>query len=130
MRRNTLGLWRIEFCPREDGMNLTRKDFLMLVTLPARVNITETGWLLGFADHDIPRLISARLLKPLGRPARSGSKYFATVELQALRNDTAWLAKASDALVMFWRKKNVGRTCVVRTRQESPVPEPDTDPAK
>ena len=90
-------------------MNQAKKDFLSLVTPPARVGINETAWLLGFSEHDIPVLVSAGLLKPLGRPPSSGSKFFATVELQSLRSDTRWLAKASDAIVNYWRNKNSGR---------------------
>lgn len=90
-------------------MNQAKKDFLSLVTPPARLGINETAWLLGFSEHDIPVLVSAGLLKPLGRPTATGSKYFATVELQTLRNDTRWLAKASDAIVNYWRSKNSGR---------------------
>ena len=90
-------------------MNQAKKDFLSLVTPPARLGITETAWLLGFSEHDIPVLVSAGLLKPLGRPAATGSKFFATVELQNLRNDTRWLAKASDAIVNHWKSKNAGR---------------------
>jgi hypothetical protein len=89
-------------------MNQARKEFLSLVTPPARVGIDETSWLLGFNEHDIPVLVSAGLLKPLGRPTATGSKYFATVELQALRTDARWLAKASDAIVNHWRSKNSG----------------------
>jgi hypothetical protein len=92
-------------------MNQAKKDFLSLVTPPARLGIEETAWLIGFNEHDIPVLVSAGLLKPLGRPASTGSKYFATVELQSLRNDTRWLAKASDAIVNYWRDKNAGRRC-------------------
>jgi hypothetical protein len=90
-------------------MNQAKKDFLSLVTPPARLGINETAWLMGFNEHDIPVLVSVGLLKPLGRPASSGSKFFATVELQNLRNDTRWLAKASDAIVNHWRAKNSGR---------------------
>ena len=90
-------------------MNQAKKEFLSLVTPPARLGINETAWLMGFSDHDIPVLVSAGLLKPLGRPASTGSKFFATVELQTLRNDTRWLAKASDAIVNHWRSKNFGR---------------------
>ena len=90
-------------------MNQAKKDFLSLVTPPARLGIDETSWLLGFNEHDIPVLVSAGLLKPLGRPASTGSKFFATVELQNLRNDTRWLAKDSDAIVNYWRGKNSGR---------------------
>ena len=89
-----------------------KKDFLSLATPPARLGINETAWLLGFNEHDIPVLVSAGLLKPLGRPTPTGSKYFATVELQALRTDTRWLAKASDAIVNYWRGKNASRRTI------------------
>ncbi len=97
-------------------MNQAKKDFLSLATPPARLGIEETAWFLGFNAHDIPVLVSAGLLKPLGRPAASGSKFFATVELQNLRNDVRWLAKASDAIVHYWRDKNAGR----KNRNEEP----------
>jgi hypothetical protein len=90
-------------------MKQEKKEFLTLAIQPARLNISETAWFLGFIENDIPVLISAGLLKPLGRPPASGSKYFATAELQTLRNDTRWLAKASDAIVNHWKKKNAGR---------------------
>ena len=90
-------------------MNQAKKDFLSLVTPPARLGITETAWLLGFSEDDVPVLVSVGLLKPLGRPAATGSKCFATVELQTLRNDTRWLAKASDAIVNRWKSKDSGR---------------------
>jgi hypothetical protein len=86
-----------------------KKDFLNLAIMPARLNITETAWFLGFSKHDISVLISVGLLKPLGKPPASGSKYFATLDLQSLRNDTRWLAKASDAIVNHWKGKNAGR---------------------
>lgn len=90
-------------------MKQEKKDFLALPMPPARLNISETGWLLGFNEQDISVLVSAGLLKPLGHPPQSGSKYFATAEIQALRNDTRWLAKASDSIVHYWRKKNASR---------------------
>jgi hypothetical protein len=90
-------------------MNSEKKDFLSLRNLPARLGICETAWYLGFGDNDIPVLVSVGLLKPLGKPMATGSKYFATVELQNLRNDARWLGKASDAIVSYWRSKNAGR---------------------
>src|SRR5258706_562115 len=90
-------------------MKQEKKDFLTLAIQPARLSITEAAWFLGFTENDIPVLISVGLLKPLGRPPASGSKYFATAELQSLRSDTRWLAKASDAIVSHWKKKNAGR---------------------
>jgi hypothetical protein len=90
-------------------MNQDRRDFLSLGTHPARLTITETAWLLGFTEADISTLISAKLLKPLGHPPPTGSKFFATIDIQSLRPDVRWLAKASDAIVEFWKQKNAGR---------------------
>ncbi len=90
-------------------MNQAKKDFLSLANPPARLTIEEAAWILGFNEYDIPVLVSAGLLKPLGRPAVTGHKFFATVELQTFRSDARWLAKASDAIVMHWRNKNASR---------------------
>jgi len=90
-------------------MKQEKKDFLTLAVQPARLNISEAAWILGFTESDISVLISVGLLKPLGRPPASGSKYFATAELHSLRSDTRWLAKASDAIVNHWKRKNAGR---------------------
>ncbi len=86
-----------------------RREFLSLAIQPARLSLTETAWFLGFQEHDISTLISVGLLKPLGHPPASGSKYLALADLQTLRTDTRWLAKASDATVNYWKKKNAGR---------------------
>src|SRR5262245_37375621 len=91
-------------------MQQEKKDFLTLAIRPARLTITETAWFLGFSEHDISVLTSIGLLKTLGRPPASGSKYFATAELQKLREDIRWLTRASDAIVNHWKKKNAGRT--------------------
>jgi hypothetical protein len=90
-------------------MNQERKDLLSLRHLPARLGIQEAAWYLGFGENDIPVLVSSGLLKPLGKPTATGSKYFATVDLQNLRDDSRWLAKASDAIVNHWRSKNASR---------------------
>ncbi len=90
-------------------MDPERREFLCLANLPARLTITEASWLLGFRENELVILTHAGLLKPLGHPAASGSKYFATCEIQHLRSDTHWLAKASDATVKFWRRKNESR---------------------
>ena len=75
-------------------------------TPPARVVAEEAAWLLGFAPHDIPVLVSAGLLKPLGHPPASGTKFFATATLLKLRDDLKWLSRASDAIVRHWQTKN------------------------
>jgi hypothetical protein len=87
-------------------VNNERKDLLSLTTLPARLNCEEAANFLGFQPHDIPILISRGLLKPLGRPAHNGPKYFLTATLEDLRRDEKWFARASDAIVQYWRGKN------------------------
>ena len=54
----------------------------------------------------IPILVSFGLLKPLGHPPASSVKYFASTEIEALKRDAKWLAKASDALRNHWKQKN------------------------
>ena len=84
--------------------------FLMIHgQLPMRLSIQQASWVLNCGAHDIPVLMAARLLKPLGRPPLTGSKYFATGEILALARDRAWLVKMTNALYQFWRTKNAGR---------------------
>lgn len=87
-------------------MNPERKEILSLASLPGRLTPAETAWRLGFEPHDIPILINLGLLKPLGRPPASSVKYFASTEIEELKRDTRWLAKASDALRQHWKLKN------------------------
>jgi hypothetical protein len=92
-------------------MNQDRREFLSVArALPGRLDSQETAWLLGFAVHDIPILVRAGLLKPLGHPPANCTKYFATDELVRLRSDARWLAKASDAILKHWKQKNENRT--------------------
>jgi len=83
-------------------MNPERKEILTLPCLPGRLTPAETAWRLGFEPDHIPILVNLGLLKPLGRPPASSVKYFASIEIEALRNDPKWLAKASDALRQKW----------------------------
>ena len=91
-------------------MNPEREKFLNLKTAPARLNVEEAAWYLGFSPHDIPVLVSKGLLKPLGHPAGATVKFFAFVYLQELRNDTKWLARATDAMIDHWRGKNARKS--------------------
>jgi hypothetical protein len=89
-------------------MNTTdqQNEFRSWKILPARLDATQTAWFLGFEPHEIPMLIAANLLKPLGKPARNCTKYFATEALEQLRRDEKWLARASDAIATYWRQRN------------------------
>jgi hypothetical protein len=87
-------------------MQQDKEHFLNLKNYPARVSAEQAGWILGFTPQEIPILVAVGLLKPLGHPARNGHKFFATAELEDLRRDRKWLAKASDAIVGYWQNKN------------------------
>jgi hypothetical protein len=91
-------------------MNPQREQFLKLATAPARLNAEEAAWYLGFSPHEIPILVAKGLLKPLGHPPSSGTKYFAAATLEDLRRDVKWLARASDAIVEYWKFKNARKT--------------------
>lgn len=96
------------------GMNATAQqtEFLSWKIAPARLNAIQTAWFLGFEPHDIPILVAAGLLKPLGHPARNATKFFATQALEQLRQDEKWLARASDAICAYWRERNArNRSC-------------------
>jgi|ERR1051325_3246149 hypothetical protein len=76
---------------------------------PARVDSSRAAKLLGVNEHDIPTLIRARLLKPLGNPQPCAPKYFATCEIIRLANDVQWLDRATRAITQFWANKNSRR---------------------
>jgi hypothetical protein len=73
--------------------------------LPARIDVTQTAKLLGFAEHDIPILVAARKLTPLGNPAPNAPKWFAAIEIIHLSLDREWLHKATKELGNYWRRK-------------------------
>jgi hypothetical protein len=89
-------------------MNVTaqQSEFLSWKVVPARLDTRQTAWFLGFKPHEIPVLVAASLLKPLGHPARNSRKCFATETLEQLRRDEKWLARASDAIATYWRERN------------------------
>jgi hypothetical protein len=89
-------------------MREEQHKFLQLLgQLPARLTVEQAAWVLNCQPHDIPILVSSRLLKPLGNPPPNGVKFFATVELCELSRDRAWLAKATTAVNHHWRDQNL-----------------------
>jgi len=89
-------------------MNILERqnEFLSRQILPARLNVFETAWFLGFKPHDIPILAAVGLLKPLGNPIRNCVKHYATEMLQQFRRDEKWLGHASEAIRQHWHDKN------------------------
>ena len=78
----------------------------LLGQLPARLTAEQAGWVLNCQPHDIPALLNARLLKPLGNPSANGSKYFSTADVLELTKDRAWLVKVSNTICQHWQKQN------------------------
>jgi len=92
-------------------MNDEQRQFLSLLAQPpARLTADQTAWVLNCQVHDIPILVAARLLKPLGNPPANGIKYFGSAEVLDLGKDRAWLTKATNAIHQYWRAKNLRRT--------------------
>jgi hypothetical protein len=54
-------------------MNSQQLQFLNLRNFPARLSAEEAAWYPGFSPHQIPVLVSAGLLKPLGQPVPSST---------------------------------------------------------
>jgi hypothetical protein len=90
-------------------MNPEREKYLNLRTKPGKVTAEEAAWHLGFLTHEIPILLSAGLLPPLGEPAENGVKFFSTSDLDKLNQDRAWLAKACKAVAKYWKDRNLLR---------------------
>jgi hypothetical protein len=67
------------------------------------------AWAINCQPHDVPVLVAARLLKPLGNPQKNGIKFFATAELLELVKDQAWLVKVTNAVNQHWQKKNASK---------------------
>src|SRR5579862_6075487 len=94
-------------------MKEEQQRFLSLLgQLPARLTAEQTGWVLNCQAHDIPALVNARLLKPLGNPSQNSAKYFATADVLEKTKDSTWLVKVTNTICQHWqhlnsRKKNV-----------------------
>jgi len=88
---------------------------------PARLDVEQVAWLLGCQAHDVPVLVRARLLKPLGNPPPNARKLFAADEVLELSRDKSWLNKISNAIHESWRKKNRSRTAGTAGILEQPL---------
>jgi len=82
----------------------------MLGQPPARLTVEQAAWVLNCQAHDIPVLVAARLLRPLGSPSPNGTKFFATAELLEQSRDRAWLAKVTNAVSLHWKGKNARKS--------------------
>lgn len=76
---------------------------------PARLNAEQAAWVLNCQPHDIPVLVGARLLKPLGNPPANGIKFFATSDVLELSQDRTWLTKVTATIYAHWHRQNAAR---------------------
>ena len=87
-----------------------RIRFLNLRRLPARLTVQQTAWVLGVRPHSIQVLVSHRLLKPIGAPARNETKFFATTYVLRLADDYGWQDLSTATLQEHWKVKNQRRS--------------------
>jgi len=98
-------------------MREEQHQFLRLLgQLPARLTAEQAAWMLNCQAHDVPILVAARLLKPLGNPSPYNVKFFAASELLEQVQDRTWLARMTNALNQHWRRKNAEKETRVLER--------------
>ena len=81
-------------------------EFLNLKTFPARLNAEQAAWLIGCQPHNIPALVAAKQLKPLGNAPANAVKYFCTAEVLELCKDRNWLARVTTVIQNDWARRN------------------------
>lgn len=94
------------------------KFLTLLGQLPARLNAEQTAWVLNCQPHDIPGLVAAKLIKPLGNPPANGIKFFATADLLESCRDKNWLVRMSATIYLHWHKQNARKR--IRVTMVSP----------
>ena len=55
---------------------MNEKSILFVPRLPARLDVNQVADILGFLPREIVILLKEGLLKPLGKPAQNGHKFF------------------------------------------------------
>src|SRR5437764_15247267 len=102
-------------------MREDQHQFLALMGQPpARLNVEQAAWVLNCQAHDVPILVSSRLLKPLGNPPPNGIKFFATADVLELIKDRSWLAKMTNTVNQHWRHQNARRKRIPAENRENP----------
>ena len=86
----------------------------LLGQLPARLTAEQAAWVINCQPHDIPALIAAKLIKPLGNPPANGIKFFATADLLESSQDRNWLVRVSATIYQHWHKKNARKHLTLR----------------
>ena len=88
-------------------MKTEQHQFLQLLGhLPARLTAEQAAWVINCQAHDIPVLVAAKLLKPLGNPPANGIKYYSTADILEACQDRNWLVRVSATIHQNWAKRN------------------------
>ena len=104
-------------------MKEEQNQFLrVLGQLPARLTAQQVAWVLNCQAHDVPVLVAARLLKPLGNPPPNAVKFFAALEVLEQAQDRTWLAKMTNALNQHWQRKNAAKKNAPANGPAAPAP--------
>lgn len=93
------------------------------IDYPARLDAKQTAQVLGFQEHDIPVLMRAKLLKPLGKPVQNSTKYFATCQIKELAQNPEWLNKATQVIYDYWKDKNLRKVI----KDSRPIQKPEEE---
>jgi hypothetical protein len=103
-------------------MSVDQQRFLTVMgQLPPRLTADQAACMLNCQAHDIPALVAAKLLKPIGKPPANGIKYFATPDLLEKIKDRNWVVRVTITICQHWQKRNAGNR---NRKAESATPEP------
>jgi len=69
--------------------------YLDTFSSPARLTAEQVPWVLNCQMHDVPVLVTARLLRPLDNPQKNGIKFFTTADLLGVGQGQGLAACAS-----------------------------------
>jgi hypothetical protein len=95
-------------------------QFLTLLgQLPARLTAEQAAWVLNCQPHDVPALVGAKLLKPLGNPPPNGIKFFSTADILELTKDRNWLVRVTSTINQHWQRKNAAKR--IRSKDSFPL---------
>lgn len=97
-------------------------NILNVRRLPARLSREETAFLLRVEPQDIPILIGAKIIRPLGDPAKNRVKWFATISVLRLMEDEKALCRLTQTLHEFWDEKNSKRAGLENDSEETAAP--------
>lgn len=84
---------------------------------PKRLDKQQLCWLLNCELHDLPALMRAKLVVPLGKPEKNGKKFFETADILERATDRKWLIRMTEAIRETWHGRN-GADCEEESEKE------------